>query len=164
MNNSSWSPSASRLMNNSSWSPRTSRLMNNSSWSPSTSRLMNNSSWSPHASRLINNSPQSPRASRLMNNSSRSPRTSRLMNNSSWISHLVSDTVWSTQDTGGLWTTSLASGLPNIPAISNTYLRDRCIQTIVRTATLRYKLQIKLATSPSHSILTLGQLVPLPTL
>ena len=35
------------------------------------------------------------------------------------------------------------------------YLRDGSAQTIVHAATLRWKLQIKLSISPSHSILTL---------
>ena len=34
------------------------------------------------------------------------------------------------------------------------YLRDGFAPTIVRAATLRQKLQVKLSTSPSHSILT----------
>ena len=42
------------------------------------------------------------------------------------------------------------------------YLRNGSAQTSVRAATLRYKLQVKLSTSPSHTILTLGQ--PFPTL
>ena len=44
------------------------------------------------------------------------------------------------------------------------YLRDRSAQTILPAATLRRKSQIKLSTSPSHSILTLGQPVPALTL
>ena len=40
------------------------------------------------------------------------------------------------------------------------YLGDGSAQTILRAATLREKLQIKLSTSPSHSILTPGQPVP----
>ena len=50
--------------------------------------------------------------------------------------------------------------------LSNTlvYLRERPAQTIVRAATLRQNLQIKLATSPSHSILTLGRPIPALTL
>ena len=40
------------------------------------------------------------------------------------------------------------------------YLRDGSAQTIVRAATLRQKLQVKLSTSPSHSILTPGRPVP----
>ena len=39
-------------------------------------------------------------------------------------------------------------------------LSDGSAQTVVRAATLIQKLQIKLFTSPSHSILTPGQLVP----
>ena len=37
------------------------------------------------------------------------------------------------------------------------YLRDGSAQTIVSAATPRHKLQIKLSTSPSHSILTPGR-------
>ena len=44
------------------------------------------------------------------------------------------------------------------------YLRDRSAQTILHAATLRKKLQIKLSSTPSHSILTLGQPVPALTL
>ena len=44
------------------------------------------------------------------------------------------------------------------------YLRDGSAQTILRAATLRQKLQIKLSTSPSHSILTPGRPVPALTL
>ena len=44
------------------------------------------------------------------------------------------------------------------------YLRDGSAQTSVRAATLRYKLQIQLSTSPSHSILTPGRPVPVLTL
>ena len=40
------------------------------------------------------------------------------------------------------------------------YLRDRTAQTVVCAATLRQKLQIKLAILPNHSILTPGQPVP----
>ena len=40
-------------------------------------------------------------------------------------------------------------------------LRDGSAQTILRAATLRYKLQIKLSTSPSHSILTPGRPDPI---
>ena len=88
----------------------------------------------------------------------------------------------------------LVSGLTNTVLISMTYtfffLTDCCslssnavcllvgclmsqqhasvsqgrICTIVHAATLRQKLQIKLSTSPSHSILTLGQPVPALTL
>ena len=42
--------------------------------------------------------------------------------------------------------------------------RDGSAQTIVHAATLRQKLQIKLAVSPSHSILTPGRPVPALTL
>ena len=42
------------------------------------------------------------------------------------------------------------------------YLRDGSTQTITHAATLR--LNFKLSTSPSHSILTPAQLVPVPTL
>ena len=44
------------------------------------------------------------------------------------------------------------------------YLRNGSAQTILRAATLRYKLQIKLSISPSRSILTKGQLVSALTL
>ena len=44
------------------------------------------------------------------------------------------------------------------------YLSDGSTQTIVRAATLRQNLQVKLSTSPSHSILTPGRLVPTLTL
>ena len=44
------------------------------------------------------------------------------------------------------------------------YLRDGSAKTILRAATLRYKLQIKRSTSPSHSILTPGRPVPVLTL
>ena len=44
------------------------------------------------------------------------------------------------------------------------YLRDGSAQTILSAATLRYKLQIKRSTSPSHSILTPGRPVPVLTL
>ena len=43
-------------------------------------------------------------------------------------------------------------------------LRDGSAQTSLRAATLRWKLWIKLSTSPSHSILTPGRPVPVPTL
>ena len=44
------------------------------------------------------------------------------------------------------------------------HLRDGCAQTTLRAATPSQKLQIKLAISPSHSILTPGQPVLAPTL
>ena len=44
------------------------------------------------------------------------------------------------------------------------YLGDGSAQISVRAATLRQKLQIKLSTSPSRSILTPGQPVPALTL
>ena len=44
------------------------------------------------------------------------------------------------------------------------YLRDGSAQTILCAATLRYKFQIKLSVSPSHSILTPGQSFPALTL
>ena len=44
------------------------------------------------------------------------------------------------------------------------YLRDGFAKTILRAATLRYKLQIQFSTSPSHSIQTPGQPVPALTL
>ena len=40
------------------------------------------------------------------------------------------------------------------------YLRDGSAQTILRADTLRQILQIKLSSSPSHSILTPGRPVP----
>ena len=43
-------------------------------------------------------------------------------------------------------------------------LRDGSAQTFLRAATLRQKPQIQLSTSPSHSILTPGRLVPALTL
>ena len=46
----------------------------------------------------------------------------------------------------------------------HVYLRDGSAQTILRAATLRKKLQMKLSTSPSHSILTPGRPVPALTL
>ena len=50
------------------------------------------------------------------------------------------------------------------PSNMRVYLRDRSAQTILRAATLRQKLQIKLSISPSHSILTPSQPVPALTL
>ena len=50
------------------------------------------------------------------------------------------------------------------PSNMQAYLRDGSAQTIVRATTLRKDLQIKFAVSPSHSLLTLGQLVPVQTL
>ena len=44
------------------------------------------------------------------------------------------------------------------------YFRDGSAQTILRAATLRWKLQIKLSISPSDSILTPGRPVPALTL
>ena len=44
------------------------------------------------------------------------------------------------------------------------YLKDRSAQANLHTFTLRQKLQIKLSTSPSHSILTPGRPVPELTL
>ena len=44
------------------------------------------------------------------------------------------------------------------------YVWDRSAQTVVRAATLRYKLQIKLAFSPDHDALTLGRPVLAQTL
>ena len=46
------------------------------------------------------------------------------------------------------------------------YLRNGTVQTIVglRVATLRQKLQIKFAISPSHRLLTSGQAFPVLTL
>ena len=50
------------------------------------------------------------------------------------------------------------------PSNMLVYLRDGSAQTIVRAVTLRSKLQIKLSTSPTHSILTHGRPVPALTL
>ena len=50
------------------------------------------------------------------------------------------------------------------PSNTLVYLRDGSAQTIARAATLRQKLQIKLSTSSSHSILTSGRPVPALTL
>ena len=50
------------------------------------------------------------------------------------------------------------------PSNMRVYLRDGSAQTSLRAATLRYKLQIKLSISPSHSILTPGRPVPVLTL
>ena len=50
------------------------------------------------------------------------------------------------------------------PSHRLVYLRDGSAQTILRAATLRYKLQIQRSTSPSHSILTPGRPVPVLTL
>ena len=58
----------------------------------------------------------------------------------------------------------LVGWLLNVPANMPVYVRDGSAQTIVRAVTLRQKLQIKRSTSPSHSILTPGQPVPVLTL
>ena len=50
------------------------------------------------------------------------------------------------------------------PSNMLVYLRDRSAQTSLHAATLRQKLHIKLSTSPSHRILTLGQPIPTQTL
>ena len=50
--------------------------------------------------------------------------------------------------------------LLNVPANMLVYLRDGSAQTVVRTATMRLKLQIRFSLSSSHSILTPGQPVP----
>ena len=50
------------------------------------------------------------------------------------------------------------------PSNRLVYLRDGSAQTILYAATLRWKLQIKLSTSPSHSILTPGWPAPALTL
>ena len=50
------------------------------------------------------------------------------------------------------------------PSSMLIYLRDGSAQIIARAATLRQKLQIKLSTSPSQSILTPGGPVPALTL
>ena len=49
--------------------------------------------------------------------------------------------------------------LLNVPATYKLYPGNGFAPTILRGATLRYKLQIKLTISPSHSILTPGQSV-----
>ena len=46
------------------------------------------------------------------------------------------------------------------PSNMLVYLRDQSAQTIIRSVTLRQKLQIQLSISPSRSILTSGQPVP----
>ena len=56
------------------------------------------------------------------------------------------------------------SWLLNVPATCEVYLRDGSAPTILRAATLRWKLQIQLSISPSHRILTPGQPVPALTL
>ena len=50
------------------------------------------------------------------------------------------------------------------PSNMLVYLRDGSAQTGLRTATLRWKLQIKLPISPIHGILTPDQPVPALTL
>ena len=50
------------------------------------------------------------------------------------------------------------------PSNMRVYLRDGSAQTSLRAATLRWKLQIQLSLSPSHSILTPGRPVPVLTL
>ena len=50
------------------------------------------------------------------------------------------------------------------PSNMRVNLRDGSAQTILRAATLRYKLQIKLSTSSIHIILTSGRPVPVLTL
>ena len=50
------------------------------------------------------------------------------------------------------------------PSDMIVYLIDGSAHTVLRTATMRYKLQIQLSTSPSHSILSQGQPVPVLTL
>ena len=50
------------------------------------------------------------------------------------------------------------------PSNMLVYLRDGFAQTRVRAATMRQKLQIKLSISPSHTMLTSGQSVPVLTL
>ena len=53
--------------------------------------------------------------------------------------------------------------LLSIPAALLVYLKDRSAQTVVHACTLRQKKRIKLAVSPSHSVLALGQPVPVLT-
>ena len=50
------------------------------------------------------------------------------------------------------------------PSNMLVYPSNGSAQTILRAATLTWKLQIKLSTSPSHSILTPGRPVPALTL
>ena len=45
----------------------------------------------------------------------------------------------------------------NMPATCKVFLKDRFVWTSLITATLTQKLQIQLAVSPSHSMLTAGQ-------
>ena len=54
----------------------------------------------------------------------------------------------------------LRDGSDERPSNMPVYFVDGSAQTVVRAATLRHKLQIKLAASPSHSVLTPGQPVP----
>ena len=64
-----------------------------------------------------------------------------------------------------LWELLLLVGyLTSQQFVSFIFLRDGSALTSVRAATLRQKLQIKLATSPSHSVLTQGRPVPALTL
>ena len=56
------------------------------------------------------------------------------------------------------------SWLLNATTACNVYLKDGFAEAIVRAVTLRWKLQIKLPISLSHSILTPSQLVPMLTL
>ena len=61
-------------------------------------------------------------------------------------------------ETGVLFVLAV-SWLLNVPAICKKYFKDGSAQTAVRAATLRWKLQTKLALSSSHSIPTTDQSV-----
>ena len=67
---------------------------------------------------------------------------------------------WEGEDGGGGCCLLVAERPSNMLA----YLRDGSAQKMARAATLRKKLQTKLSTSPSHSILTPGRQVPALTL
>ena len=49
------------------------------------------------------------------------------------------------------WIRLLVSRLPSVPVTYKRYLKDGSAQTSLRAATMRWKLQVKLAASPSHS-------------
>ena len=53
--------------------------------------------------------------------------------------------------------TVVVSWLLRVPATGRVYLREGSASTMVRAATLRQKVHIKLAVSSAHSILTPGQ-------
>ena len=58
----------------------------------------------------------------------------------------------------------VVSQLLTVPAIRNVHLEDGSAKTIVRAATLRYKLKIKLVISLRPRKLTAGQPGPVTTL